>query len=123
MRKLILALIILFMVMGSAHAFDTWTTEDTVKEGMFLGLLYLDKSQLEYAIDHQCRGYTQSPFVGLQHGDKDKVQNFFYLSALLHPAIAYVLPRPYRNWWQLSGIVIEAYSVGNNMSAGVGFSF
>ena len=124
MKKLIIVMTICMVMWSqSASAFDRWTTEETVKEGLFLGLLYLDQAQLKYAVDNQCRGYTTSPFVGLQRGDRDKIETFFIASAILHPVIAYVLPKPYRTWWQVSGIVVEAYSVGSNMSAGVGFQF
>jgi hypothetical protein len=123
MRKLIIAVVIYFALVVPATAFDKWTTEDTVKEGLFLGLLYLDQAQLRYAVENQCRGYTTSPFVGLQRGDAGKIEKFFIASAVLHPVIAYLLPQPYRSWWQVSGIVVEAYSVGGNMSAGVGFRF
>jgi hypothetical protein len=127
MKKLAIVLTICmvccFASVVPATAFDKWTTEDTVKEGLFLGLLYLDQAQLKYAVTNQCRSYTTSPFVGLQRSDKDKIETFFIASAILHPVIAYVLPQPYRAWWQVSGIVVEAYSVGSNMSAGVGFQF
>jgi len=127
-RKTILALVIIIVLIGGV-AFaadqmattDRWTKEDSIKEVTFLGLLYLEKCQRNYANEHGGM-YVPNPFLGPNRKESD-VDTFLVTSAILHPIISYLLPRQYRDWWQYGTLIIEGTSIASNMSFGVGFEF
>ena len=119
---LILALImILICTAASAADPDQWTKEDTIKEATFIGLLFLEKAQRNYAAEHGGM-YVPNPFLGPNRKVSD-VDKFLIGTAILHPLLSYFLPNPYRAWWQYGTLIIEGSSIASNMSFGVGFKF
>ena len=114
--------IFIFSVSSSvAWESDPWTQEDTIKEATFLGLLYLEKCQRDYALEHGGT-YMPNPFLGPNRKQSD-VDKFLIGTAILHPLISYALRGKWRDWWQYGTIIIEGTSVASNMSLGVGFNF
>ena len=128
MRKTILALV-LIIILASGVAFaagqtsqnNQWTKADMIKEATFVGLLFLEKCQRNYANEHGGM-YVPNPFLGPNRRESD-VDKFLIASAILHPVISYFLPRQWRDWWQYGTLIIEGTSIAANMSFGVGFNF
>lgn len=100
---------------------DKWTKNDTIKEAAFLSLLYLEKCQRSYAQKHGGM-YMPNPLLGPSRSQSD-VDKFMIGMAIIHPAVSYFLPRPYRDWWQYGTLIVSGTSIGGNMSLGVGFDF
>jgi len=128
MRKTIMTLVLIIILIGTVAfaadqtaANDQWTKADTIKEATFVGLLFMEKAQRNYANEHGGM-YVPNPFLGPNRKESD-VDKFLIASAILHPVISYLLPRQYRDWWQYGTLIIEGTSIASNMSFGVGFEF
>lgn len=72
--------------------------------------------------DHPERFYERNPVLG-RHPSRGEVNRWFLGTALLHPVVSYVLPKPYREVWQYVTIGVEVGCVGSNARIGVGFGF
>ena len=113
--------LILLLSCGGAHAGE-WTRADTAREVAYLALHVVDYSQTLEISDNPNRWYEKNPIIG-KHPSRGEVNTYFLITGLLHPAVAYVLPKPYREIFQYSTIAIEIYCVGNNYSLGIGGRF
>jgi hypothetical protein len=112
-----------FLLLSSSLAYaDEWTMADTVREATYLALHVADWSQSHYIADHPSEYHETNPILG-RHPSSDNVNIYFAATALIHPLISYVLPSPYRQWWQYITIGVEAVTVGNNARLGIGFSW
>ena len=64
-----------------------------------------------------------SPLLGT-HPSRDKIDLVFGGGILAHTAIAYLLPHPYRTYWQSFWIGVETEAVyANYYKAGIRFRF
>jgi len=102
---------------------NRWTLMDTSLELTFATGLMIDWMQTTYltrGVPPPGENWTESnPLLG-KHPSRGRVNVYFLTCLIGHVGIAYLLPKPWRTWWQLSGISIEAYSVGSNYSVGFG---
>ena len=125
MKKLFVLFTMFILIMSCAPACawenEPFSKEDMIKEGTFLGLLYLERCQRDYAQTHGGM-YMPNPFLGPNRKDSD-VDKFLIASAILHPIISRALSGKWRDWWQYGTIIVEGTAVCSNMSLGVGFHF
>lgn len=125
MKKLLalLTMLVVLTFCTPAHAWENepFSADDVIKEATFLGLLYLERAQRDYAQEHGGM-YMPNPFLGPNRKDSD-VDKFLIATAILHPIISRALSGTWRDWWQYGTIIIEATSIGSNMALGVGFHF
>lgn len=129
------ALLLLLFIAGTAHAGDDWTREDTYRQAALTTLLVVDWAQTRWAIRHNeelrycgynaepCRFYHESnPLLG-EHPSIGKVNNLIGASIIGHAAIAYMLPRGWREGWQYVWIGVEASAIYSNRSLGIKMAF
>jgi hypothetical protein len=102
--------------------FGDWTGEDSAREAVYLGFHVMDWGQTLDIADHPDRWHENNPLLG-SHPSRGRVNRHFVLTALLHPVVSYLLPRPYREVWQYSTIGLQVVVVGNNARLGIGFGF
>lgn len=114
-------MLFLSMWTPTAHASD-WTQADTAREVAYLALHVADWGQTLYISDHPSEFKEYNPVLGA-HPSRGDVNAYFITTAILHPVISYVLPRPYREIWQYSTIVLQVGVTAHNASIGIGFGF
>ena len=99
-----------------------WTKADTAREVAYLALHVADWGQTLEIADHPEKWHENNPVLG-DHPSRGQVNAYFIATGLLHPVVSYLLPHPYRTWWQYSTIALEVVVVGNNARIGIGFGF
>jgi len=97
-----------------------WTGFNTALEGVFALSLAGDYVQTL----HTARAdYVEhNPILG-KHPAPALTTAYFLGCGAAHAAIAFRLPSPWREIWQLAGIAVQGAAIGRNVQAGVGFSF
>jgi len=121
MRTVVL-FIILLVVVSCACPRSDWTRADSMREASYLALHVLDWGQTLDIADHPEKFYERNPILG-EHPSRGEVNRYFAAGMVLHPVVSYLLPRPYREWWQYSTIGLEMVVVGNNARIGIGMGF
>ena len=124
MKRFTMVLIITLFVC-IAHpvlAADPWTRADTYREVAYVIITTADWSQTLQSADHPEKWTEMNPILG-KHPSRSRVNTLIPLGMVLHAGIAYILPRPYREWWQYAWIGIETAAVGKNLSVGIGIGF
>lgn len=99
-----------------------WTRADSAREAAYLALHVADWGQTLDIADHPEKWHETNPVLG-SHPSRGEVNGWFAATALLHPVVSYLLPKPYREMWQYGTIGLELYCVGNNYSVGIGYGF
>jgi len=137
MKKLIIILLMILMPTKIFAWFDKWTTGDTILQSVFIGTMLIDWGQTNWITDNpvivEYYGEANSlkrttlheesnPILG-KHPSKKKIAIYFSSCIISHTAISYVLPKPYRNIFQISGIAFEIYITSENYNANVKFKF
>ncbi len=111
----------LFFLTSSAQAEQpadrkVWTPRDTAFEFLFAALVYVDwKQTIEFTQNpHKYPDcYETNPLIG-RHPTRRRVNSVVGASLLAHAFTAYILPRPYRGWWQWVWIGVEADVIHTN---------
>ncbi len=98
-----------------------WTTLDTVLQSAFVAIVIVDWQQTREFTG--CRDkypdkYETNPLLG-PHPSAREVNQVIVGSIVVHSAVAYLLPKPYRTVWQAVWIGVEAQAVSANYSAGI----
>lgn len=114
--------LILFLVPPCNLYADEWTREDTYREVAYLALHVADWGQTLEIADHPEKWHEHNPVLG-SHPSRGEVNAWFIATGLLHPVVSYALPRPYREIWQYSTIVLEIGVTAHNASIGIGIGF
>ena len=57
------------------------------------------------------------------HPTVGRVNTYFISVLLLHPVISYILPKPWRTYWQAGTIGLEGWQDWYNASKGIGIDF
>lgn len=100
----------------------TWTPRDTTLEATFAAAMAIDWRQtLAIARGPRLGGYTleeSNPLLG-PSPSASKVNAYFAATTALHAGVALALPRPWRTWWQLVGVGVEAHAIGRNALNGI----
>ena len=120
------------MAAAAARADDrTWTRRDTILQGTFTLLVVADWAQTR-ATMIGCPGPAchsgESPWAPLhlmfgRYPSRRQVNASVAAAAVLHTGGAIYLRTPWRQMWQVGGIVLEGLIVGGNLSIGAGFTF
>lgn len=110
MKALLMAL--MFPVLS--HAAD-WSQADTARQAVYTSTLILDWSQTRDIARHPGK-YETNVILG-RHPSQREVNQYFAAAAVLHLAVSYVLPRPWREVWQVGSIVISTAYVVRNADA------
>ena len=114
---------ILLLVPCSVHAWeiDEWTTQDTILQVTCSALKTVDWLQTrEIAVNP--RYYETNPILG-KYPSRSKVDIYFASTILAHGLVSYLLPHPYRTWWQCCWIGISATNVCHNYRIGIRIGF
>jgi hypothetical protein len=131
-------LALLLFASGAARA-DDWSTVDTARQAMLTTLLVVDWGQTRWMVKHPrsdqvctsadatttCtsqRLHERNPLLG-EHPSIGKVNNLIGASIIAHAAIAYMLPRGWREGWQYVWIGVEAGAVYSNHCLGIKLKF
>lgn len=133
MNRLLTILLLLSLLAHSAHAadlfdHDPWTTADTVRQGIYLGLLAVDCGQTTYAFKvlakkPSYRVAETNPFLDPKPS-LERIRNTCVASAITHTIVAFFLPSDYRLALQHVSIGIEVSIVHfNYQSVGLALSF
>jgi len=126
MKKIIIAAMMVLGIVGNAFAYtpDPWAVEDTILQGTFLGVMFVDCWQTydflykDNRIDEDSTYCESNPILG-KYPSKQKVFTCWALAAVGHTTISYLLPKPIRNIWQGCWIAIEGDAVHHNYCSGV----
>jgi hypothetical protein len=124
------ALLMLLMISFPVLADDTWSSGDGVRELTFASLLLVDCSQTLWMVGHPPDPRRPPPLWGDEsnivlgpHPNRLTVVSYTTGALAAHFTIALLLPRPYREIWQVTWIGVETAVVGMNYSAGLRLSF
>ena len=122
MKILVLIILLLIFFPTSSYAGD-WSPSDTKREVAYLTLHIIDWAQTRDIARNPREGRKESnPILG-PAPSVGEVNSYFMATGLGHLAISYLLPSNPRFMWQGFTITIEAFVIGHNYSAGVGFDF
>lgn len=120
MKTLILLVSILFLFPNTTLAADEWDKEDIALQTIFTIETIIDWKQTKQFIKD---GFAETnPFLG-SHPSQRKIDIIIGSSILLHAGISHILPKKYRNYWQLIWIGIEGQAIHHNYQAGVKITF
>ena len=127
MKKFFVLLFLVFFLPSPSCGEDraAWTTTDTSVQAAFVAVTFIDWEQTRsFTCDQDERDHKDetSIFLGA-HPSKQKIDLVFGTGVLAHTAIAYLLPHPYRTYWQSFWIGVETEAVYSNYKAGVRFRF
>lgn len=99
-----------------------WTKADTLWQVSYSLLHSADWAQTRYVARHPQKFYEANPILG-KHPSIGKVNLYFGATLVGHAAISYILPKPYRRYWQIFWMGVEVGCVTYNFSGGVKFDF
>jgi len=109
---------------------NDWRWYNTILEGAFVVECWIDYQQTMHMAEynwHQTRspefGYYRetNPILG-RNPSRAKVLTFGLTCIVLHSAIAYYLPTPYREIWQCVIIGAEGANIDRNRKIGLQYS-
>ena len=106
--------------MPNKSSADKWDKEDIALQSIFTIETLIDWKQTKTFI--QAGGKESNPFLGAYPSQK-KIDILIGSSILLHAGISHILPKKYRNYWQLIFIGIEAQAIHHNYQTGVRINF
>ncbi len=118
MKKFIPALLLFFFAALSVDAEDDsdWKTEDTALQCALSALTIADWTQTLHVArnpDKYDEGGFAEKFIG-EHPNTSDVNKYFAASLVTKTAVAFLLPKPYRTYWQISLIAISYSYVQKN---------
>jgi hypothetical protein len=142
MKKITTTLLIMIglMTTKSYAWFDKPTAEDYILQTGFIGLMLVDWKQTNWISDNPIiltkseydskgnkieyfKTYKESNLILGKYPSKKKIGIYFSSCIVGHTAIAFILPKHYRNLFQTVGIGIEIYATTNNYNCGVKIKF
>lgn len=113
----------LLLLIPSFCSADEWTKSDTGREVVYLILHVADWGQTRNGVHRESEGYWEiNPILG-KHPSIKRVDTHFTVTAIAHVAIAYALPRKWREAFQYTTAGIEAVFVIDNNSIGLRVDF
>ena len=120
MKILFLSLLFFCLSTYSIHAADKWDKEDIILQSIFTIETLIDWKQTKTFIKKG--GIESNPFLG-ENPSQGKIDLYIGSSILLHTGISHILPKKYRNYWQLIWIGIEGQAIHKNYQTGVRIQF
>ena len=125
MKKIIFILFFI-LITSPLLAHDPWTTQDTILQTVTIGTIAIDAWQTYtflYTGDYRKQGYYETnPILG-KYPSKQRFFAYQGSCMILHTTISYILPKPYRTFWQFIWIGIESDYIYHNYSCGVRIKF
>ncbi len=121
----VLIALIMLIHSSTAAAGDktSWTAQDTTLQLVYTAVNAADWAQTRYIARNPRTFFEQGNlFIG-HHPDMGRVDSWFAMTTLAHAAVSWLLPRPYRSFWQSFWIGYEANAVGYNYRVGVAMRF
>jgi hypothetical protein len=121
MKKLIFSLIIIFVCSSCASIpieKKKWTTQDTILETSWIVIHAVDWGQTRTIAKNPKQYREMNPILG-EHPSTQNVDLYMGASLLLHPLTSYLLPKPYRTWFQSITIFGSGSCVINNLGVGI----
>lgn len=130
-------IIAVFVLLPATSRANDWTTADTLWQATYTALHVADWGQTLHIRECErestvfngqtyykggCDHAERNPILG-EYPTRGEVNAYFATTLILHTAIAYYLPPPYRRIWQIVWIGVQANTVSRNINAGVKFSF
>lgn len=115
-------LIPLLFLASQAQASNEWTGTDTALEATYLALHAVDWGQTLYISSHPLEHWENNRILG-DTPSRGEVNRYFFITGMAHVGISYLLPQPYRRYWQYAWIGAEVTSTYKNYVAGVKFDF
>lgn len=127
MEKLFAVIFLVFFLPSPSAGEDraAWTATDTAVQAVFVALTFVDWEQTRTFTRDQDKDYhkDETSFLLGTHPSQQKINLVFGTGILAHTAIAYLLPHPYRTYWQSFWIGVETEAVYSNYEAGIRFRF
>lgn len=117
--KFCLYVVIIFFITTNISFADPFTTQDKILEATYLSMHVIDWGQTQHISHNPDRFNEVNPILG-SNPSVGQVNTYMLISGLLHPIISYVLPQPYRKWFQYGTLGIKTGLVGNNLAIGAG---
>jgi hypothetical protein len=107
------ALVVTLLAIAPAHASDRdWTWHDTALEATYFAVQAVDWMQTRSFL---ARGSLETnPILG-ERPTRAELLAYNAVTLTLHAAVAYALPKPYREVWQVVSIGVESWQVGSNI--------
>lgn len=99
-----------------------WTRADTAWQAASSALIVADWMQTRQIAAHPERWTETNPILG-EHPSRGEVDAYFAACLIGNAAVAYMLPSPYRRWWQGATIAVQGYFVARNHSLGIRINF
>ena len=93
-------------------AVDSWSGANTALELTFATEVVVDAMQTRYALDNT-KFVETNPILG-KHPSPAKIYGLSAAGIVGHAAIAYILPKGFREMWQIVFLVPEAVNVAGN---------
>ncbi len=123
---LLFGTLLALLLVKPAHADEDtrhWTAGDTAFQAVFLVELAIDRGQTASINDHHLEeiGWARS-FIG-PHPSAGQINRYFATCAIVHTAIAYILPKPYRTIWQSFWVGVETNTIKSNVNVGISVRF
>lgn len=95
-----------------------WTKTNTALELAWFGVQFIDYKQTGHIVDDP--SYHENNTLLLdKHPSQGQVNRVFMVTSILHPLISWMLPSPYREWWQGGTLAIHGIVVINNWHEGL----
>lgn len=66
--------------------------------------------------------YETNPLLG-RHPSDTRIRNYFIAAGLTHVGVTHLLPRKYREHWQLGTLILQVGAVDNNHRIGLRMDF
>lgn len=119
--KITLVALILALASFTARAqSNDWTNTDTAMQAAVTAALVIDWRQTRQAMANPQAYREMNPMIG--HSAR-AVNQYFAGSIIGSAALAYVLPRPWRERFQAGTLAVEIVAIGRNKSVGLRIGF
>lgn len=118
----IIAAILMLLLTPAAHA---WTEKDTLWETAYLATHITDWGQTRDIARHCSSSgayFETNPVLGTCPS-VETVNNYFIGTAMVHAAVAHMLPAKYRRMFQMGTIGIQMNFISNNSRIGLEVNF
>lgn len=102
--------------------FTPFTWYDYALETTYFGVTSMDWSQTQQIANNPTHYYETNPFLG-RHPSLANVNILIPSAMAIHAIIAYALPKPFREVWQMAWIGVESDMVQHNASIGLKIKF
>jgi hypothetical protein len=113
-------LIVCLFLSGCANG--GWSTDDSYRQTGVVALMSIDWAQTRKISNNPDKYNEHNPILG-NHPSESMVNVYFPVCIAAHTAVAMALPPGYRVWWQYVVLGLEAGTVANNLSIGLGVGF